>query len=47
MIGKNDSVVSVIKNFIESQKRDKGIRNEIIRDGVFDIRIKEHGCTGY
>lgn len=41
MIGKNDSVVSVIKNFIESQKRDKGIRNEIIRDGVFDILGEE------
>lgn len=37
MIGKNDQVVSVIQEFIVSQRKEKGIVNEIIRDGVFDI----------
>lgn len=37
MIGKNDKVVSVIQEFITSQKKEKGIINEIIREDVFDI----------
>ena len=37
MIGKNDQVVSVIREFITSQKKEKNIVNEIVRDDVFGI----------
>lgn len=43
MIGKNDEVVSAIQDFIASQRRKKGIVNEIIREDVFDILGEE--CT--
>lgn len=43
MIGRNDQVVSVIQEFIISQRKEKGIVNEIIREDVFDILSEE--CT--
>lgn len=43
MIGRNDQVVSVIQEFIASQRKEKGIVNEIIREDVFDILGTE--CT--
>ncbi|MCH5256575.1 MAG: ImmA/IrrE family metallo-endopeptidase [Lachnospiraceae bacterium] len=41
MIGKNNTVVSIIKEFINSKKDEKGIVNEIIRDDVFSILAAE------
>lgn len=43
MIGKNDQVVSIIKEFINLQRKKKEIVNEIIREDVFDILGEE--CT--
>lgn len=43
MIGKNDQVISVIQEFITSQRNKKGIVNEVIREDVFDILGAE--CT--
>lgn len=41
MIGKNEQVVSVIQEFITSQKVEKNIVNEVIRDDVFAILRNE------
>lgn len=37
MIGKNEQVVSLIKNFISDKQSEKKIVNKVIRDDVFEI----------